>query len=105
VFQKIIDSVQSLPHFSEERELLEATLIAGSDMLRIDGDGRLILPAAMIAEIELGEQVAFLGKGDRFEIWNEAAAVAHIAEAKQKMREKRLTVAASALPTTPRGVS
>ena len=105
VFQKIIDSVQSLPHFSEEREVLEATLISGSEMLRIDGDGRLILPNAMIIEVVLGEQVAFLGKGDRFEIWNEAAALAHIADAKQKMREKRLTVAASALPTTPRAVS
>ncbi|MGG5889400.1 division/cell wall cluster transcriptional repressor MraZ [Falsiroseomonas sp. HC035] len=105
VFQHIIESIQGLPHFSEEREVLEATLISGSEMLRIDGDGRLILPPDMISEVELGDQVAFLGKGDRFEIWNEDAARAHVAEAKQKMREKRLTVAASVLPTTPRGVS
>jgi MraZ protein len=104
VFQRMLDSVQALPHFSEEREVLETTLIAGSEMLRIDGDGRLILPESMIAEVELGDQVAFLGKGDRFEIWNEATARAHVAEAKLRMREKRLTVAASVLPTTPRAV-
>ncbi|MBU8546563.1 MULTISPECIES: division/cell wall cluster transcriptional repressor MraZ [Roseomonadaceae] len=105
VFQQIVDSIQALPHFSEERELLEATLISGSEMLKLDGEGRLVLPAEMIEDCALGEQVGFLGKGDRFEIWNEEAARAHVADAKKRARELRLTVAATPLNTTPRGVS
>ncbi|OYW08082.1 MAG: hypothetical protein B7Z53_05310 [Rhodospirillales bacterium 12-71-4] len=109
VFQKIVYGIQDLPHFSEERELLEATLISGSEMLKLDSEGRLVLPEEMIAECELGDQVAFLGKGDRFEIWNEAAARAHIADSKKRVRELRLTVSASGagaspLNTTPRSV-
>lgn len=104
VFQQIVDSIEALPHFSEERELLEATLIAGSEMLKLDGEGRLVLPAEMIEELGLGEQIAFLGKGSRFEIWNEAEARAHVRDSKQRTRELRLTVASAALNTTPKSV-
>ncbi len=104
VFQQIVDSIEALPHFSEERELLEATLIAGSEMLKLDGEGRLVLPQEMIEELALGDQVVFLGKGNRFEIWNEAAGRAHVLESKQRARELRLTVAASGLNTTPKAV-
>jgi MraZ protein len=58
----------------------------------------------MVAEIGLTENVAFLGKGDRFEIWDAEAAKAHVAEAKARVREKRLTLAAMPLNTTPRGM-
>ena len=104
VFQHLVDSVLSMAHFSEEREDMEATLIAGSTMLRLDGEGRLVLPEEMVAEAALEESVAFLGKGDRFEIWDAEKAKTHVAEAKARVREKRLTLAAMPLNTTPRGM-
>lgn len=105
VFQHMLESILSLAHFSEERDDLEAGLIADSTMLRIDGDGRLVLPEEMVGEIGLAENVAFLGKGDRFEIWDAEKAKAHVAEAKARVREKRLTLAAMPLNATPRAVS
>jgi len=105
VFQHMLDSILRLEHFSEEREILEAGLVADSTMLRLDGEGRLVLPEDMVGEIGLAENIAFLGKGDRFEIWDAEAAKKHVAEAKAKVREKRLTLAAIPLNTTPRGVS
>jgi MraZ protein len=104
VFQHMLESILALEHFSEDRETLEAGIIADSTMLRIDGEGRLVLPENMVAEIGLTENVAFLGKGDRFEIWDAEAAKAHVAEAKARVREKRLTLAAMPLNTTPRGM-
>jgi MraZ protein len=104
VFQHMLDSILTLEHFSEDREILEAGLIADSTMLRLDGDGRLVLPEAMVEETALTENVAFLGKGDRFEIWDSEAAKKHVAEAKARVREKRLTLAAMPLNTTPRGM-
>jgi MraZ protein len=105
VFQHMLDSILTLEHFSEDREILEAGLIADSTMLRLDGDGRLVLPEEMVTETGLAENVAFLGKGDRFEIWDSDAAKKHVADAKARVREKRLTLAAMPLNTTPRGMS
>jgi MraZ protein len=104
VFQKMLDSILALEHFSEDRETLEAGLIADSTMLRVDGDGRLVLPESIVEDSRLSENIAFLGKGDRFEIWDADAARAHVAEAKARVREKRLTLAAFPLNTTPRGM-
>ena len=104
VFQHMLDSILALEHFSEDRDALEAGIIADSSMLRLDGDGRLVLPEEMVAEAGLGESVAFLGKGDRFEIWDAERAKAHVAEAKARVREKRLTLAATPLNPTPRGM-
>jgi MraZ protein len=104
VFQHMLESILRLEHFSEDRETLEAGIIADSTLLRIDGDGRLVLPAEMAEQIGLGENIAFLGKGDRFEIWEAEAARAHVAEAKARVREKRLTLAAMPLNTNPRSV-
>jgi MraZ protein len=104
VFQHMLESILALEHFSEDRETLEAGLIADSTMLRLDGEGRLVLPEGMVEETGLTENVAFLGKGDRFEIWEAEAAKKHVADAKARVREKRLTLAAMPLNTTPRGM-
>jgi MraZ protein len=104
VFQHMLESILSLEHFSDDRETLEAGIIADSTMLRLDGDGRLVLPEEYVTELGLSENIAFLGKGDRFEIWDADAARAHVAEAKARVREKKLTLAAMPLNTNPRGV-
>ncbi|WP_203073809.1 division/cell wall cluster transcriptional repressor MraZ [Falsiroseomonas ponticola] len=104
VFQQMLDSILRLDHFSEEREALEAGIVADSMMLRIDGEGRLVLPEDMADEVGLKGDLAFLGKGDRFEIWDAAAARAHVAAAKALVRERRLTIAATPLNTNPKSV-
>lgn len=105
VFQHLVDSIKRLDHFSEEREAFEAGLLADSQVMRLDGDGRFVLPEEMIAEVGLTEAIAFMGKGERFEIWDADAARAHVAEAKRLVRERRLTLAASPLNSTPGTVS
>lgn len=105
VFQHMLDSILRLEHFSEDREALEAGIVADSLMLRIDGEGRLVLPEEMVAEVKLQESIAFLGKGDRFEVWDADAARAHVAEAKQRVRDRRLTLTATPLHPNPRSMS
>lgn len=104
VFQHMLDSIRRLDRFSEEREALEAGIIADSMTLRVDGEGRLVLPEDMVQEIGLKEAVAFLGKGERFEIWDALAGRAHVAEAKRMVREMRITLAATPVGAVPRGV-
>jgi MraZ protein len=100
----MLESILALEHFSEDRDTLEAGIVADSMLLRVDADGRLVLPEDMVGQLALGENVAFLGKGDRFEIWDAEAARAHVAEARRRVLEKRLTLAATPLHTTPRGM-
>jgi MraZ protein len=105
VFQHMLESILALEHFSEDRDALEAGIVADSMVLRFDAEGRLVLPEEMIAALSLGENIAFLGKGDRFEIWDADAARAHVAEAKRRVLEKRLTLAATPLNPNPRSVA
>jgi MraZ protein len=105
VFQHMLDCIGRLDRFSEERELLESGILADSLVLKVDGDGRLVLPESMVLEIGLREDIAYLGKGERFEIWDAEVARAHVAEAKRRVRELKLTLPAMPLAPTPRGVA
>ncbi len=73
---------------------MEAAFISDCAMLRFDGEGRLVLPADLMAELGVkpGERLIFLGKGKRFEIWEEARGRAHLAEAKARVAERRQTL-------------
>jgi MraZ protein len=109
-FEALVRSIQELPRFSPEREAFEAGIIADSHELRVDGDGRMVLPEELIAGIGLTESVTFLGKGDRFEIWDSATSTAHLAAAKADARARRYTLSSGPippsgpLPPTPDGV-
>jgi MraZ protein len=41
--------------------------------LPLDGEGRIVLPAEFIAKANLKDQVAFIGQGRKFQIWEPAA--------------------------------
>ncbi|WP_372623435.1 division/cell wall cluster transcriptional repressor MraZ [Falsiroseomonas sp.] len=104
-FERMVAAIRTLDTYSEEREAWEAGFISVTEMLRYDGEGRLVLPEAMIIAAGLPEAIAFLGKSDRFEIWEAEAARAHVAEALAQVREKRLRLPALPLNTTPRGMA
>jgi MraZ protein len=104
-FERMVAAIRSLDTYSEEREAWEAGFISVTEMLRFDVEGRLLLPEHMVEEVGLPEAIAFLGKSDRFEIWEAEAGRAHVAEQRAAMREKRFRLPSLPLNTTPRGVS
>ena len=57
--------------------------------LPIDGDGRVVLPEAMISHVGITEQVAFVGMGVRFQLWLPEAHAARNAQAKTRLRENK----------------
>jgi len=56
-----------------------------------DGQGRVILPTALIEEAGLDKQAAFVGRGNRFQIWNPATFSEKQDEALAKIRENLRT--------------
>jgi MraZ protein len=104
-FNAMVKGILAMEHFSEDRDDLETAIVADSTELKLDAESRVVLPEALIAAIPLSENIAFLGKGDRFEIWDAETARTRIAEAKARLLQKRLTLPGSPLNTTPGAVS
>ena len=62
--------VERLNLFAEERDALAASLFADSHHLNFDADGRVSLPAALLAHAGIEKELCFVGMGGKFQIWN-----------------------------------
>jgi MraZ protein len=67
--------------FSDERESLSSALLGESESLKIDKDGRVVLSDAIKLHTGITDQVAFVGHGFKFQIWDPASYEAYRAEA------------------------
>ncbi len=80
------------PPYSDEREQFAAALYGTSEILKIDGEGRVILSETLKHHAEITDAVAFVGLGQKFQIWEPGRFGAELAEATEKVRalKKRL---------------
>ncbi|MET4733312.1 MraZ protein [Thalassospira sp. MBR-102] len=67
---RIAASIDELAMFSDEADDLADTILGASHMLPFDGEGRIILPPELIEFARIEDQVAFVGRGRTFRIWN-----------------------------------
>ncbi len=67
--QKIDGLLAGLPDYSDERDELSVALYGDVQVLAIDGDGRIVLPQSLRAHAGLQTEVAFVGLGDKFQMW------------------------------------
>jgi MraZ protein len=72
--------------YSEEREQLSATLYSTSEILKVDGEGRVILSESLKSHAGITDAVAFAGHGHKFQIWEPDRFRAELAEATEKVR-------------------
>jgi len=91
--ERLSDSAQNFDAFSPEQENLAALIFADARQLAWDPEGRVMLPEDILAHAGITEQVAFVGKGQTFQIWEPAAYKAVEAD----IRARALT----ARPTLP----
>ena len=75
--------------FSEDHEYLSTTLIGESEILKIDGDGRVILTEAIKEHAGITDAVTFVGQGYKFQMWEPARFRAYREEAKARLRDIR----------------
>lgn len=87
-FQKMSAAIESMDPFSEEREALATTLFGDSVPLSFDGEGRVMIPAHLLAQAGIAEEAVFVGKGETFEIWEPEAYAAHSTAARETVRRK-----------------
>ena len=72
--------------FSDQREQFALALYGTSETLKIDGEGRVILSDALKDHAGITEAIAFVGLGQKFQIWEPGRFRAQLAEATGTVR-------------------
>ena len=100
---KGIDDVLSrYSPYSEEWESLSIALNGTSEILKIDGEGRVVLSEMVKATAFISSEVTFVGQGHKFQIWEPSRFLAHLEEAKLRLREVRKQLSSGYAAPSPR---
>ncbi len=87
--QKIDGLLSGLPDYSDERDELSVALYGDVQVLSIDGDGRIILPEGLRTHAGIKSKIAFVGLGEKFQLWEPDAFEARRQAARNKVRDHR----------------
>ena len=104
LIEEITAVLERMPLFSDERDHVSAAIYGASVELRIDGDGRIVLPEDFRAHAGIEDQVTFVGLGHKFQLWEPKRFKAHLAEAKDRVREMKRLLAQASPKDATRGV-
>ena len=91
--------LDALDQFSDDFESL-AALLADTQQLPFDGEGRIILPAELASHAGITDSAAFVGLGRTFQIWEPEAHRKHQIEMRERARRQGMTLPARA-PAAP----
>ena len=100
-FEALAQPLNDYDLFSEEHDDMAAALYAEAFPVETDKEGRIMLPAELVAHARLSETVVFMGLGRTFQIWEPAGAERRLSEARERAKERRFTLRQRALPETP----
>lgn len=82
-----IDALLSrLTPYSDERDFLSTALLGTSEILKMDGEGRVLLTEGLKVHAGLADAVTFVGLGDKFQLWEPSAFREHLAQARERVR-------------------
>ena len=65
--------LNTLNPFSTEHRTLATAIFGRSVQIPFDGEGRVVLPRALIAHARIDELATFIGLGNKFQIWEPKA--------------------------------
>ncbi|MDA5195069.1 division/cell wall cluster transcriptional repressor MraZ [Govanella unica] len=80
-------AVDEMDFNNDPQQALAAAILADSRQLGFDPEGRILLPAELLAHANITEQVAFVGRGKTFQLWEPGALEAHNTKAMALVRE------------------
>ena len=85
------ERIESLEQFSEEHENL-SPLFADAHPSTIDGEGRVILPEKLKEYAQITSDIAFVGLGAMFQLWDPARYEEHSAAVRERSRRQGTTL-------------
>ena len=101
--KKIDALLAGLADYSLERDQLSVALYGDVQILNIDSDGRILLPENLRTHAEIGAAIAFVGLGEKFQMWEPARFDAYRARAREKVDEHRKLFGAGRRPPLTEG--
>ncbi len=87
--QKLVDSIDAINPFSEEHDDFAMAVPSVAKQLKLDGDGRLILPEQFLDHTGITDMAAFVGCGNTFQIWQPDKYAVYFEEARARARGRR----------------
>jgi MraZ protein len=94
--------IDRFPPFSQERERLALALYGTSETLRLDGEGRVVLSENLKRHAGIAGEVAFVGLGHKFQIWEPSRFKRELAEATHMVRALKAGLGSAAAQDAPR---
>ncbi len=86
---KLNQRIERFDPYSEERDAFATTIFGESVQLNFDTEGRVMLPAGLLASAGISEETTIVGKGEIFEIWQPKSFESHAKRAREMVRERR----------------
>jgi MraZ protein len=83
--------------FSQEHEDFVMAVFGSACLMETDKEGRIMLPANLLAHGRVTENVVFIGTRNTFQIWEPEAGLRRLAEANERARAAGFTLRAGAL--------
>ena len=88
---EMMEGLNTLDQYSDRRDDL-ALAFADATPLQIDGEGRIVLPDELKDHAHIADEVAFVGLGTMFQMWEPGRFKSHRAEARDRSRRERATL-------------
>jgi MraZ protein len=79
-WERLADRIRALDPLSREARVMQRHFFAGAVQAELDKQGRMVLPAALLAAAGIGREVTVAGVYDHLEIWDRAQWRTHLAE-------------------------
>ncbi len=89
--ERIVDSLEDLALFSEEQDDL-SIIVESAQRLGFDPEGRIVVPDDFRADAGIDGEIAFVGRGRTFQMWDPAAYAVHRKPALERAKAKGLTL-------------
>ena len=86
--KKISNAIDSLGPFSTERNLFSTSILSDSHQVGFDKEGRVIIPSELLQSVGIIDEIAFVGMGETFQMWNPTQFNAFKKETQQQSQEK-----------------
>lgn len=71
-FKKVFSKISGLNEFNEEYRKLQRNFLSGVVTVELDGNGRFLIPKAMLAYAQIEKDAMLVGTGNKVEIWDPA---------------------------------
>jgi MraZ protein len=79
-------ATDNLGQFSVAQDDLTASLFAAAHPLNFDSEGRISLPLELLTAISVTTEIAFVGRGATFQLWEPKAFQAHQAALQARLK-------------------